>query len=82
MQGGGLFGSEPVFHGDNNIYHHRGGKEGDGGSETEVERGGKLENMCCERSRVLTEVLTGLLGWQEAASQAEGLAVGKELCLA
>lgn len=31
MRREGLFGSEPVFHGDNNIYHHRGGKEGDRG---------------------------------------------------
>lgn len=31
MRREGLFGPEPVFHGDNNIYHHREGKEGDRG---------------------------------------------------
>lgn len=35
-----------------------------------------------KRRGVLTEVLTRLLGWQKAVSQAEGLSVGKELCLA
>lgn len=44
MRREGLFGSEPAFHGDNNIYHHRGGREGDR-VETEVERERKLENM-------------------------------------
>lgn len=52
-------------------------------SETEVERGRKLENMrLCKKRRVLAEVLTRLLGWQTALGQAEGLAVGKQLCLA
>lgn len=47
------------------------------------ERGRKLENMRLWKKRgVLTEVLTRLLGWQEAVSQAKGLAVGKELSLA
>ncbi|KAK1902141.1 Solute carrier family 41 member 1 [Dissostichus eleginoides] len=35
LEPGGLLGFEPAFHGDNNIYHHRGGKEGDKGIETE-----------------------------------------------
>ncbi|KAA8593255.1 hypothetical protein FQN60_009371 [Etheostoma spectabile] len=34
MRREGLLGSEPVFQGDNNIYHHRGGKEGDRGHWT------------------------------------------------
>lgn len=52
-------------------------------SETEVERGRKLENMRLgKKRRVLAEVLARLLGWQTAPGQAERLAVGKELCLA
>lgn len=82
MRREGFFGSEPVFHGDNNIYHHRGGKEGGQGSETEIERGRKLENMRLWKEReVLTEMLTRLLGWQTAVSQAKGLVTEKELCL-
>lgn len=51
-------------------------------SETEVERGRKLENMRLGKKRRLAEVLARLLGWQTAPGQAERRAVGKELCLA
>lgn len=50
-------------------------------SETEVERGRKLENMRLgKKRRVLAEVLARLLGWQTALGQAGRLAVRKELC--
>lgn len=45
-----MFGSEPVFHGDNNIYHHREAKREIGERDRSREREGESLKACgCER---------------------------------